>query len=186
MVMFGGAGPAIQPFHIDTWTYDGTAWVRVDSTTGPAGLVHHAMAYDARRQRVVLVGGFDAENRRTTDVWEWDGTRWHRIVIDGPTPSARSHHRLAYDAARGVIVLFGGGRNTNETWTWDGTQWKQHVVDGAPPGRDSHALAYDAVRQRVVLYGGSNRQGVPPHGYLDDVWEWDGTRWSRSTPAPAP
>ena len=105
---------------------------------------------------------------------------------DGPTPSARSHHRLAYDAARGVTVLFGGGRRTNETWTWDGVQWKQHLAASGPPGRDTHAMAYDVARGRVVLYGGGGDRGkgVAPYWYLDDVWEWDGTRWTRAPSAP--
>jgi len=83
-------------------------------------------------------------------------------------------------------VLFGGGRRTNETWTWDGVQWKQHMAASGPPGRDTHAMAYDAARGRVVLYGGGGDRGkgVPPYWYLDDVWEWDGTRWTRAAPAP--
>jgi hypothetical protein len=181
VVMYGGAGPAGRPFLADTWTFDGTVWQRADSTSGPGGLVHHAMAYDARRQRVVLFGGFDDTNRRTTDTWEWDGARWERAAVSGPAPSARSHHRMAYDAARGVTVLFGGGR-TGETWTWDGAQWKQYAVPG-PPGRDIHAMAYDARRERVMMFGGGNGDGVPPYGYLNDLWEWDGARWLR-VPAP--
>ena len=92
---------------------------------------------------------------------------------------------MAYDAARGVIVLFGGGRRTAETWTWDGTAWTQHMVSG-PSGRDTHAMAYDARRGRVVLYGGggTRSEGAPPYGYLSDVWEWDGARWTRASPAP--
>lgn len=78
VVLYGGAGPSGPPFAKDTWTYDGTAWVRADTVSGPGGLVHHAMAYDSRRQRVVMVGGFDESNRRTTDTWGWDGTRWTR------------------------------------------------------------------------------------------------------------
>ena len=180
VVLYGGSsrvGPS-DTFPNDTWTYDGRTWRLVDSTTGPGGLVHHAMAYDTRRQRVVLFGGFGANRHAMGDVWEWDGTRWQRVAVSGAGPGARSHHRMAFDAARGVTVLFGGDE-TGETWTWDGARWTQHAVAG-PPARNVHAMAYDERRQRVILFGGSGKNGVPPYGYLNDVWEWDGARWTLS------
>jgi len=47
------------------------------------------------------------------------------------------------------------------------------------------AIAYDPVRQRSVLFGGRYSNG---HGqtYLQDTWEWDGTRWSQRTPLHSP
>src|SRR5215213_3125476 len=179
VVMYGGAGPAGRPFPNDTWTFDGTTWELADSTSGPGGLVHHAMAYDAKRQRIVIFGGLDNNNRRSTDVWEWDGSKWQRIPASGAGPSARSHNRLAYDAARGVTVMFGSDA-TGETWTWDGSRWTQHSVAGPTP-RSMQVMAFDARRQRVVLFGGAGRGGVPPYDYLNDTWEWDGARWSRAS-----
>ena len=46
-------------------------------------------------------------------------------------PSARVAQAMAYDAATGTVVLFGGfiggvGRcecDRGDTWTWDGTTW---------------------------------------------------------------
>jgi len=178
VVLYGGVSRVGQSdtFPNDTWTYDGRTWQLADSTTGPGGLVHHAMAYDARRQRVVLFGGSTAQGRRTADVWEWDGAKWQPVTVSGESPGARSHHRMAFDAARGVIVLYGGDE-TGDTWTWDGTRWTRHTVPG-PPARNVHAMAYDMRRQRVVLFGGgANRGGMPPYGYLNDLWEWDGARW---------
>src|SRR5262249_37811391 len=39
-------------------------------------------------------------------------------------------------------------------------------------------MVYDATRRRVVLFGGGER-GSPPATDLSDVWEWDGSSWSR-------
>ena len=43
------------------------------------------------------------------------------------SPSARGGSAMAYDAARGRVVLFGGadvdGTPLGDTWTWDGTTW---------------------------------------------------------------
>jgi hypothetical protein len=160
-----------------TWTWDGAMWTMADSTTGPPPLAHHAMVYDSRRQRLVMYGGFPTTGGpRQSDTWEWDGAQWHRVEIN-QSPGPLSHHRMAYDAARGVTVLFGGGDSTStDTWTYDGQAWTRHRVSG-PPARWSPAMAYDAARARVVLFGGG-RSGRP-FGSLNDTWEWDGAKWER-------
>jgi hypothetical protein len=168
-VAYGGNGSP------GTWTWDGTVWRLADSVTGPGNLAHHAMAYDSRRERIVMYGGFPiAGGPRAGDTWEWDGERWEKAVT-GASPGARSHHRMAYDAARGTIVLFGGGDSTaTETWTYDGRRWSRHDVPG-PPARWSGAMAYDLRRKRIVLFGGG--RSARPFGSLGDTWEWDGALW---------
>lgn len=47
---------------------------------------------------------------------------------------------------------------------------------GDPGARERPQLAYDLSRRRAVLHGGAR----PGSGQLDDTFEWDGTRWSRS------
>jgi hypothetical protein len=73
--------------------------------------------------------------------------------------SARMHHAMAYDAARGQVVLFGGsggGSLSNETWVWDGTDWVKKLPSMAPSARAYSAMAYDLVRERMVLFGGTD------------------------------
>ena len=50
------------------------------------------------------------------------------------------------------------------------------------PSRFLHAAAYDAAAHRIVVFGGFG----PDAFWLDDTWEWDGARWSRSTTSPHP
>jgi hypothetical protein len=79
---------------------------------------------------------------------------------------------MAFDSARGVTVLFGGGFNNGDTWEWDGTTWSERASSGPAP-RAWHAMAYDTARRVTVLFGG-DRSGV-----LDgETWEWDGSVWS--------
>jgi hypothetical protein len=98
---------------------------------------------------------------------------WTQRAVEGP--SARSGHAMAYDAARGVTVLFGGadisGQPIGETWLWNGTAWTQQVV-GEPAARGGHAMAYDAARDVTVLFGGYSSDG-----YNGETWEWNGTAW---------
>lgn len=77
---------------------------------------------------------------------------------------------MAYDTARGVVVLFGGhtslgGRN-DETWDWNGLVWVQRSVPG-PAARSSHAMAYDRGRGVTILFGGSTSSAQ----FNGDTWE---------------
>jgi hypothetical protein len=61
----------------ETWTWDGTAWqLAADGSPGPRN--GQALAYDARRDRVVLFGGYDGV-RDVVDLWEWDGSVWAEV-----------------------------------------------------------------------------------------------------------
>ncbi len=80
---------------------------------------------------------------------------------------------MAYDATRGVSVLFGGRNATaylSDTWEWDGVDWREVATSVAPPGRWQSRMTFDTTRNRVVLFGG---MGDLPFG---DTWEVDGTR----------
>lgn len=84
---------------------------------------------------------------------------------------------MAYDAARGVVVLFGGldgGRETGQllgdTWEWDGSAWTRVATSG-PSARLGAAMVHDPRRGVVFLFGGSDGT------FRDDTWEWDGALW---------
>jgi hypothetical protein len=143
------------------------------------------MAYDAARDKVVLFGGGTSylENQ-FADTWTWDGTNW---VQHTPTqsPSRRQRFGMAYDAARSVIVLFGGVTTHGEvgdTWTWNGTgTWTKHTPLHSPSPREVTGMAYDAARSEVVLFGGYNGRN------LGDTWTWNGTgTWTKHTPVHSP
>ena len=89
-------------------------------------------------------------------------------------PSARHAHSMAYDSARGKVVLFGGQAGSTalgDTWEWGGSEWTQRDVPG-PSARYDSAMAYDSARQVVVLFGGNESRSRAA-----DTWEWDGKEW---------
>jgi hypothetical protein len=104
------------------------------------------------------------------------------------TPPARGFHALAYDAARGVTVLFGGQNSSwalvADTWEWDGVVWTQRSTATAPSPRAVHAMAYDTARGRVVLFGGAAGSGSGTDN--DETWEWDGVTWMQMQPTARP
>jgi hypothetical protein len=98
-------------------------------------------------------------------------------------PPARTSPAMAYDAARGQVVLFGGVSDVelSDTWVWDGTSWAQKNPLNSPTARYGHKMAYDAARGQVVLFGG--RSGVID---FTDTWVWDGTNWTQKNPLNSP
>jgi hypothetical protein len=79
IMLYGGRGDSGD--FADTWIWDGSSWSERE-VDGPGPLNVHEMAYDPRRERVVLCGGFHAGEGTYADVWEWDGEAWEQILPD--------------------------------------------------------------------------------------------------------
>ena len=45
----------------DTWRYNGVRWIKI-SSEGPAARNHSSMAYDSKRNVIVLFGGHDGRS----------------------------------------------------------------------------------------------------------------------------
>jgi hypothetical protein len=134
-----------------------------------------------------VIGGSELSGTDTDGILARAEGAWHRRVAPLAQPSTREDPAMAYDSARGKVVMFGGygGSRLNDTWEWDGSTWVDRTPAGAKPSpRNGTTLAYDAARGRVVLFGGLEGTGQT----LDqDVWEWDGTTWlDRTTSGPKP
>jgi cysteine-rich repeat protein len=179
VVLFGGHLGSVTAFN-DTYEWDGTSWTAKSPTTKPTGRADHAMTYDTNRQRIVLYAGRVSQNGSVlTDVWEWDGTNWAERVPK-MSPDARSNAAMAYDAARGRLVMFGGedtaGTTFSDTWEFDGKYWTKMSPATVPAGRTLHTMTYDATRKQIVMFGGVHFCCTPQ---LDELWTWDGTNWTQ-------
>jgi hypothetical protein len=142
------------------------------------------MAYDAGRGVAVLFGGeTEASFSTLDDTWEYDGANWTEIDVR-VSPSDRAQHAMAYDAARGIVVLSGGFEIGADTWEYDGTTWREVAPPGATRYRWAHAMVYDSRREVVVLFGGQTGDAGP---LVDDTWEYDGAGWTEvATPVSPP
>ena len=84
------------------------------ATTAPA----------AAHDEAILFGGAAGNLSFSSDTWAWDGTSWAQ-KLPQTSPPARYSHAMAYDAAHGQIVLFGGNdpnhvnSEFDDTWTWE-------------------------------------------------------------------
>ncbi len=177
VLLFGGDIGLVWPSgRDDLWSWDGSNWVELVSSTRPTARCLSAMSFDTQRGKAVLFGGngglFVGE---TDDTWEWNGNNWiQRIAVT--SPPARYGHAMAFDERRGVTVMVGGqaaGAKFNDTWEWDGFDWTQAHPRTMPGSAQAVTLAWDRARERSVL--------VKPG--LRETWEWDGTDWVLSATA---
>jgi uncharacterized protein (TIGR03437 family) len=77
---------------------------------------------------------------------------------------------VAYDSARGQVVLFGGQlilSPLNDTWVWDGSNWTEESPQTSPSPRFGIAMAYDSVHDETVLFGGTTLSED-----FSDTWTW--------------
>ena len=86
------------------WGWDGQCW-RVVTEDGPVSRELGGVAYDTRRDVLVLYGG-SSKDECYDDTWEWDGEGWDQKQVIGP--GVCDHFAMTYDASRGKVVLFGG------------------------------------------------------------------------------
>jgi len=93
-------------------------------------------------------------------------------------PGPRYSSSLAFDDARGKLVMFGGsskGKFMNDTWEWDGVKWEMKG-EGGPSPRNSPAMTYDSKRKTIILFGG-DAGGWDNKRSFGDTWEWNGSEW---------
>lgn len=98
--------------------WDGTAWSTVGA--GPAISLPVPIAPTGADELTLL--------QSNGSTLRWQGGAFVQVSATGPTASNGS---MAFDKARGRLVLFGGlnGNATSaDTWLWDGTSWSKVSV----------------------------------------------------------
>jgi hypothetical protein len=143
----------------------GTVVQAAQDSAQPVPRRHHAVAYDARSERVVMYGGATNEGQTLDDLWSWDGRQW--TLLGRSVPS--SGHLLFTDAD-GTLVLAGG--TLGITAPWSDTGWTAVMQE---PRRSGAAGTQDVPRGRFVMHGGSAEPGQT----LGDTLEFDRNSWRR-------
>jgi cysteine-rich repeat protein len=112
-----------------------------------------------------------------------EARRW-RLVGDPAVLPGRENGAIAFDSARGKIVVFGGndGQSTATANLYEGANqgWTRITPATSAVPRVAPAFAYDSKRGRIVMFGGYRG------AMLSDTVEYDGTRWVAKTPATSP
>jgi len=195
-LLFGGTYGNAR--YSDTWLLSASGWKLESPAAHPEARVSASLVYDSIRGEYVLFGGRVKKSSTASctsgtvpvglptelfckDTWIFKNGNWTRLS-PATMPPQRELHAMAFDAASGQVVMFGGVGATGsaplgDTWVWNGTTWKQVVTAHKPPARFLHTMAYDPINQRVVMFGGNGGVKI-----LNDTWLWNGNDW---LPAPA-
>ena len=73
--------------------------------------------FDPDLHAVILFGGGSGGVQQNA-TWAWSGSDWKQ-VLTAQSPSPREGAGIAWDAALGRVILFGGGDNNSlfsDTW----------------------------------------------------------------------
>lgn len=185
VVLFGGQA-VDGTISDDPWTFDatgrwtarcGTAVGGATTPCGPPGRIANGLATGPGG--VVLYGG-DVGSTGVGDTWVWDGRSWsQRCATATCGPGPRVAPALAGNADE--TVLFGGGDNA-DTWIFDGSRWSQTCgpplgTPCGPPALVGASMTWDG--SRFLLVAGSPTGSGTTADPVDDVWAFDGTRWTR-------
>ena len=143
-------------------------WNRVQD--GPSKVSGHTATYDTWHKRTIICQALAFPNM-SFDTWSWNGLSWAMLSPSGP--ANRSRFPIAFDSARGVIVLHGGddGDTAQDTWEFDGVKWKE-VAYGQGGIREAHTMTYHPIKNRTYLYGGVDNEDIADF-YWDTTYAWN-------------
>lgn len=164
----------------------------------PSPRAAHAAA--AVGSMVVVQGGIGpaglaTEDLHVLDFTDFDRPRWHRVMVQGPGPSARYAHVLSMVANRFLVAIGGndGKQTLSDAWALDTNekpyQWKKIAECGGeePPAR-MYATATARSDGLLLLCGGRDAAGSPLGDafglarHRDGRWEWAAAPGSLPSP----
>jgi hypothetical protein len=180
---------------VPSWNGTNTSGVSYQYTNGTwtAGALHKGlpesgnplMVYDAGRAADILLDGGGLP-----ETWSYASGNWTNLTSSSTGPGTRADIALAYDAADGYVVAFGGcacppngglGGLQSDTWKFSSGIWTLLTTNKSPPARMQAGLVFDAIDGYVLLFG-----GVASYGTYNDSWEFTGGGWSPITPVASP
>ena len=176
LVLFGGHATS---YYNDTWTFSGSNWHEVLSSTQcasqPCPSARAGASFAAAplgQGGLVLFGGATAATTFVNDTWGFAGGAWTDLesstqCLTVACPSPRAGAAMAFYPTDNVDILFGGATNSSafsDTWSFAGNTWTSLSLYG-PSSRSSSGFGYDAQGGYLVLVGGQQYGQA-----LGDVW----------------
>jgi Galactose oxidase, central domain/FlgD Ig-like domain len=178
MIVYGGSRSRARRYLGDAWTLSLAGpleWTKLATPVPhPRARAMHAAAFDARRGRLIVIGGWNDE--MLDDLWALqlgDTPTWIHLDVPGPRPTPRFNATAIYDPTGDRVILFGGEAEDpfqlfNDVWALElgGTPvWRELEPAGTKPApRTQTSAIYDPTRHRMIVFGGQAGQRQ------NDVW----------------
>ncbi|HYK92978.1 MAG TPA: PKD domain-containing protein, partial [Thermoplasmata archaeon] len=187
IVLFGGRN--LTGVLYDTWLFTGV-WTNITGTVGiPAGgNAFSSMAWDPALQGVLLVNGCATLicTSEWSGTWLLNASGWNIIGL-GPQglTSGTAYASMAYDAADGYMLYFGGWNTHNQvnwTYTYSAGAWTNITMNDAgcffvcftAPGRWLAAMTWDQQEGAIFMTGGGNSTSG---SFYNDSWVFGRGTW---------
>ncbi len=179
-----------------------SSWTQITPPKGNANPIERelpAEAYYPNGHEVVLFGGYGTTTGGADlyqqDTWGFSDGRWTELIpasscTSTTCPSARAGAELAYDAAAGAMILFGGEILVpgdpighiiayGDTWLFENNTWTNitSTLGTSPSARYDAAMTYDPSDNYVLLFGGLDGNG----NALGDTWKFASGAWTNLT-----
>jgi hypothetical protein len=131
-ILYGGDNGAPTPYLQDTWAWDGSAWAQITLTgSAPGPRTNLQAAFNTvpagPGPTILLYGGGDGTTIHN-DTHILNPTSGFATLTPAHNPGPTRSAGTAYDAAHGVVVLFGGGapsasgsQVSSATWLFEPT-----------------------------------------------------------------
>lgn len=169
----------------DTWVWQNGNWAPLSPAAAPPVRYNAGMTYDVVNDRMVLFGGSyvdaNGDPQPRYDTWEFDGTNWAQVGASGQPTVAKPV--LAYDAERKEVIMMGidGTTLAGVMFRYDSTAktWTKITPAAMPPCVNEGSMLFQPSNKTLFWMGGICNTGTTSP--LDEVYEWDGTNWTKVT-----
>jgi PKD repeat protein len=139
------------------------------------------MVYDAADRYLVLFGGLADRGGALSDTWTYANGNWTNLTPSlSLSPPSRYKGMIAYDAADGYVLLYGGLRNGGylaDTWMFRAGAWSPIAVPSSPGPLEDAGMTFDPNDGYVLLFGGDNVTGID----LNRTWSYSAGTWTDIT-----
>jgi hypothetical protein len=192
-VLFGGENGHTGRDLSDTWKFSGGSWTLLTPRVSPTPRLGTAFVDDGSDGYLLLYGGSTYGGPPLRETWSFHAGAWtNRTSSVGTPPPDDTENPLAYDAADGLVLLFGTMPATSpyvptsSTYGYHGGEWTNltRTVGTPPSGRIYAAMAYMASDREVVLFGG--QYTLDPTSEAGDTWGFQGGTWTNLTQGLSP
>lgn len=186
LVLFGGYDPLTFAALRDTWEFSAGKWTLV-GTSGPSTRSNAMMAYDAKDHYVLMFGGVNPNLFVVlNDTWKFVHGSWSKVNTS-VAPPGRMGGVMAYDAAIGHVLLFGGDSSVkflDDTWRYLNGTWARLHPAVHPSARALGSGAYLPPGRCFIVFGGTN-SGANIANFVD-TWKYSNATWTNLTAGGSP
>ncbi|HEX9160868.1 MAG TPA: hypothetical protein VF980_04105 [Thermoanaerobaculia bacterium] len=160
----------------EAFTWDGTNWTTIASTSTIIKASNQALTFDAQRNVTVMFGGTEAFGLPRATTFTFDPTLadashagdWVTHDSNQVTPGPRSLLAMRSDPVNKVIYMLDGltdGSTFTDFWIYQNGVWQKSQATGSPSCGTPNA-AFDTDRGKLVAVCNDS-----------STFEWDGTAW---------